>query len=77
MKTKNTILSQKDLDLLEKIVLQYGKTVSFDQIRDVMQGTASLGAVGKRVAAFHQAGAQKAVRRRQTIWQLIAPERPD
>jgi len=56
METKNTILSQKDLELLEKIVLQYGKIVSFDQIRDAMQGTASIGAVRKRVAAMSQAG---------------------
>jgi predicted transcriptional regulator of viral defense system len=56
MEIKNTILSQNDLKLLETIILQYGKIVSFNQIWEVMQGATSLGAVRKRVAAMSQAG---------------------
>jgi predicted transcriptional regulator of viral defense system len=69
MDTKNTILSQKDLDLLEKIVLQYGKVVSFDQIANTMQGTASLGAVRKRVAAMSQAG--WLIRLKKGLYQVV------
>jgi predicted transcriptional regulator of viral defense system len=69
METKNTILSQKDLELLEKIVLQYGKVVSIDQIQDALQGTASLGAVRKRVAAMSQAG--WLIRLKKGLYQVV------
>ena len=56
METKNTILSQKDLDLLESIVLHYGKIVSFEQIHKGMGESASIGAVRKHVAQMSKAG---------------------
>lgn len=55
-KMKNTILSQKDFDLLEAVVLRYGKIVSFEQIREVIGDTSSVGAVRSRVAQISQAG---------------------
>jgi predicted transcriptional regulator of viral defense system len=56
MKIKNTILSQKDLDLLESIVLRYGKVVSFEQIHKGMGENATVGAVRKHVAQMSKAG---------------------
>jgi predicted transcriptional regulator of viral defense system len=56
MEIKNTILSQKDLELLEAIVLCYGKLVSFDQILAIVGSAVSRGAVQKRVAQLSKAG---------------------
>lgn len=56
MEIKNTILSQKDLDLLEAIVLHYGKMVTFDQIQAVISKDTSRGAARKRVAGMSKAG---------------------
>lgn len=56
METKNTILSQKDLELLESIVLRYGRIVSLEQIHKGIGESTSVGAVRKRVAQMAQAG---------------------
>ncbi|HJZ23659.1 MAG TPA: hypothetical protein VJ201_04335 [Candidatus Babeliales bacterium] len=56
MDTKNTILSQKDLELLEAIVLKYGKVVTLAQIQAVIGEFGSIGAVRKRVAQMSKAG---------------------
>src|SRR5688500_9742856 len=56
MEIKNTILSQKDLALLESIVLRYGRMVSLEQIHKAIGESASAGAVRKRVAQLAQSG---------------------
>lgn len=56
METKNTILSQKDLQLLESIVLRLGRIVSFEQIREVAGESQSVGSLRKEVAQMAQAG---------------------
>ena len=56
METRNTILSQKDLELLEAIVLRYGKIVSSEQIRDAIGQNVTRGAALKRMAGMSEAG---------------------
>ena len=56
METRNTILSQKDLELLEAIILHHGKVVDFDQILDVAGESASRVAVRRQVAEMTRAG---------------------
>ena len=56
MEITHTILSQKDLDLLEAVVLRCGKIVSFDQIQAAIGENATRGAVRKRVAQMSKAG---------------------
>lgn len=56
MDIKHTILSQKDLDILEAVVLGYGKIVSFDQIQAATGKSVSRGTVRKRVAQMSKAG---------------------
>jgi predicted transcriptional regulator of viral defense system len=56
MKTRNTILSQKDLELLETIVLQYGKIVSSEQIQDAIGQNVSRETMRARVAWMSKAG---------------------
>lgn len=56
MKIKNTILSQKDLALLEAIVLKYGRVVTVAQIQAVIGEFGSNGAIRKRVAQMSKAG---------------------
>lgn len=56
MDTKNTILSQKDLALLEAIVLKYGRVVTVAQIQAVIGEFGSNGAIRKRVAQMSKAG---------------------
>ncbi len=56
MNTKDTILSQNDLALLESVVLRYGKIVTFEQIQAVTEDSATRGAVRQRVARMSKAG---------------------
>ena len=56
MDTKNIILSQKELELLEAIVLRYGKIVSFEQIQQVAGQDVSREALRKSVAGMSKAG---------------------
>ena len=56
MYTKNTILSQKDLEILEAVVLRYGKIVSFNQIQEAIGESVSRGVLRKRVAQMSKAG---------------------
>jgi predicted transcriptional regulator of viral defense system len=56
MVTRNTILSKKNLELLEAIVLQYGKIVSSEQIQEALGQNASRGAVRMRVVGMSKAG---------------------
>jgi predicted transcriptional regulator of viral defense system len=56
MDTKNTILSQKDLNLLETLILQCGRVVSNAQIQVVVGDVQSKGALRKRVAHMSKAG---------------------
>jgi len=54
--TRNTILSQKDLELLEAVVLRYGKIVSSEQIQAAIGQNVSRGAARTRVAGMSKAG---------------------
>lgn len=56
METRNTILSKKDLELLEVIVLQSGKIVSSEQIQKAIGQNVSRGAARMRVAGMSKAG---------------------
>jgi len=56
METRNTILSQKDLEFLEAIVLRYGKIVSLEQIQAAIGQNVARGTVRKRVAGMSKAG---------------------
>jgi predicted transcriptional regulator of viral defense system len=38
MAMKNTILSKKDANLLENVIIRYGRIVSFDQLKEVFTG---------------------------------------
>jgi predicted transcriptional regulator of viral defense system len=56
METKNTILSQRDLALLESLMLRYGKLVTFEQIREVLGEDITVDVARKRVAQMSKAG---------------------
>jgi predicted transcriptional regulator of viral defense system len=56
MNTKNTILTQKDLELLESIVLRYGNIVTFEQIQNGAGANTSREVVRARVARISKAG---------------------
>ncbi|MEI7989463.1 MAG: hypothetical protein WCI88_10515 [Chloroflexota bacterium] len=56
MDSKKTILSQKDLALLEAVVLRHGKTASLEQIQEAIGENIPRGAVRKRVAQMSKAG---------------------
>lgn len=56
MEIKSTILSQNDLELLEAVVLRYGKIVTFAQIQAVAGDSVTRGAVRQRVAQMSKAG---------------------
>lgn len=56
MKTKDTILSQNDLTLLEALVLRHGRIVTFEQIQAVASDNATRNAVRQRVARMSKAG---------------------
>jgi predicted transcriptional regulator of viral defense system len=56
METRNTILSQKDLEFLEAIVLRFGKIVSLEQIQEAIGQNVTRGTVRKRVAGMSKAG---------------------
>jgi predicted transcriptional regulator of viral defense system len=56
MENKSTILSQNDLELLEAVVLRYGKIVTFEQIQAVAGDSVTRGAVRQRVAQMSKAG---------------------
>ena len=56
METRNTILSQKELELLEILVLRNGKMVDFDQIQEAIGQDVPRSVVRKRVAGMSKAG---------------------
>jgi len=56
MVTTNTILSQKDLSLLENVIIKFGRIVSFDQIQDVAGETYSRAQLRNRIALLAKKG---------------------
>jgi predicted transcriptional regulator of viral defense system len=56
METINTILSQNDLQLLEKVVITHGKIVSFDQLVESYGTDYSIEGVRNRVALLAKKG---------------------
>lgn len=53
---KNTILSQSELELLESVVLQHGRIVTFEQIAEVADESTSREVLRQRVAQMSKAG---------------------
>lgn len=56
MVIKNTILSHKDAKLLEDVIIQYGRIVSFDQLKKVFKKEYSLAELKNRVSFLAKAG---------------------
>jgi predicted transcriptional regulator of viral defense system len=56
MKMKNTVLTQTELELLETLVLRFGRIVTFEHIVQVMGESMSRGALCQRVAQMSKAG---------------------
>ena len=56
MVTKNTILSKKDAALLEDLIVQYGRIVSFDRIKSVFGHAYSTAGVRNRVSVLTKLG---------------------
>lgn len=56
MESKNTILSQAELELLEALVLRHGKIVTFAQIQAAAGSQSSASALRQRVAQMSRAG---------------------
>src|SRR5579864_9453831 len=56
METKNTILSQNDLTLLEDIIVKYGKIVSFTQLKEAFGSKYSLAEIRNKVSLLSQKG---------------------
>ena len=53
---KHTILTQTELELLEAVVLRFGRIVTFEQIAEVTGESPSRGALRQRVAQMSKAG---------------------
>jgi len=56
MVTKNTILSQKELILLEEAILQYGRIVSFNNLAGIFSQTYKGGEIKKRISLLSKRG---------------------
>ena len=53
---KNTILSQKDANIIEKIILKYGRIVAIDQLMEIFKEEYSEASAHNRIHALHKAG---------------------
>lgn len=56
MKTRNTLLTQTELELLEAVVLRFGRIVTFDQVAEIAGDSISREALRQRVAQMSKAG---------------------
>lgn len=56
METKRTILTRKDVTLLEDIIVQYGRIVSFSQIHKVFKKKYSIAGAKNRIAHLSKSG---------------------
>lgn len=56
MRTKNTILSQNELGLLEDIVVKYGKIVSFEQLKEAFGEKYSFEDLRNRISLLSKKG---------------------
>ena len=56
METKNTILSKKDLSLLEDAIVRHGRIVSFDKLRRIFSREHSLAETRNRVSFLSKQG---------------------
>jgi hypothetical protein len=65
---KNTILTQPELELLETVVLRYGRIVTFEQIAEAMAESISREALRYRVAQMSKAGWLPASSEASTWW---------
>ena len=53
---KNTILSEKDAKIIEKIILQFGRIVSTDNLMTIFKGEYNEASAHNRIQALHKAG---------------------
>lgn len=56
MVIKNTILSKKDLELLERVILKHGRIVSFERLYEVIKDHYSLAEAHNRVSLLAKLG---------------------
>lgn len=56
MKTKNILLSRKDAELLENVIVRYGRIVSFDQLKKAFKGVYSALEAKNRVSLLAKIG---------------------
>lgn len=56
METRNTILSQSELSLLEEIVVKYGKIVSFEQLKEAFGNIYSLEELRNKISLLSKRG---------------------
>jgi predicted transcriptional regulator of viral defense system len=56
MKMKNTVLTQTELELLETLVLRFGRIVTFEHIAQVIGESTSRGVLRQRLAQMGKAG---------------------
>lgn len=56
MDTKNTILSQKDLSLLEEAILRFGRVVSFDDLSSIFTTSYGEGESKQRISLLSKRG---------------------
>jgi len=56
MDTKRTILTQKDMTLLEDVIIQYGRIVSFSQIHRIFKKKYSIAGAKNRIAHLSELG---------------------
>lgn len=56
MQTKNTILSQSDLTLLEDALLQFGRIVTFEQLASLFTTTETRDAMSRKIALLVKKG---------------------
>ncbi len=56
MDTKNTILSQKDLSLLEQAILHFGRIASFDDLAGIFSASYGKGEVKNRISLLSKRG---------------------
>ena len=68
MSSKDTILSQNDLALLESVVLRYGKIVTFEQIQAVTEDSATRGSGAPTRGPHEQSRLACAPQARLCIW---------
>jgi len=56
MQIRNTILSQSDLKILQEVILQYGRVITFTQLASLFEATYKRAAIRQKVALLAKKG---------------------